>query len=545
MIRLTGDGGLVEFGSAVDALAAAIDFQQSMVEANRDQLDDKAIVFRIGLHLGDVIVEGDDIYGDDVNVAARLEAEAPAGGILISRTVHEAVTGRLKATFDDLGSLALKNIERPVQAFGVKWEPSDWQLLSEVAVAPTTAPQVLLPLPDKPSIAVLPFDNMSGDPEQAYFADGLAEDLTTGLSRVAWLFVIARNSSFVFRGEKVDARTIGERLGVRYIVEGSVRRAGQRLRLTVKLIEAATANHLWADRYDGSLEDVFDFQDRIVASLVGTIEPKLRATEIARARRKRPDSLDAFDLFLQALPKAAANSAQSLAEAIELLDRAIGLSPGYAQALAFAARCRAMRPTLAYSPDDERDFREADELSRRALESDPADPIALSVAALIPVVLRRDYQAGGDLIDRSLAINPNDARAWLARGFISAWEGEIEAAMTAFEKAMRLSPLDPQWGGGAKFGMATALCWDGRPEEALPWVRSALQERPGWSVIKRLLIAVLWLSGRHEDAREAARSYVEMLPGFSLRHARKVSPVRGTSGQEQYFEALRQAGLPE
>ena len=181
---------------------------------------------------------------------------------------------------------------------------------------------------------MLPFENMSGDPEQAYFADGLAEDLITGLSRVSWLFVIARNSSFAFRGEKLDARSIGERLGVRYLVEGSVRRAGQRLRLTVQLIEAATGNHLWADRYDGSLENVFDFQDRIVASLVGAIEPKLRATEIARARRKRPDSLDAFDLFLQALPKAAAMSAQSLAEAIELLDRAIGLSPDYAQALA-------------------------------------------------------------------------------------------------------------------------------------------------------------------------------------------------------------------
>lgn len=263
--------------------------------------------------------------------------------------------------------------------------------------------------PEGPSIAVLPFESMSGDPEQAYFADGLAEDLITGLSRVSWLFVLARNSSFVLRGEKLDARSIGERLGVRYLVEGSVRRSGQRLRLTVQLIEAASGNHLWADRYDGSLEDVFDFQDRIVTSLVGTIEPKLRAIETARARRKRPDSLDAFNLYLQALPKAAAMSAQSLPEAIELLDRAIALSPDYAQALAYAAHCRAMRPSLAYSCDADRDFREADELSRRALESDPADPVALQVASLIPVIVHRDYQAGGDLIDRSLAINPNDA----------------------------------------------------------------------------------------------------------------------------------------
>jgi adenylate cyclase len=396
-----------------------------------------------------------------------------------------------------------------------------------------------------PSIAVLPFDNMSGDAEQAYFADGLADDLITGLSRVSWLFVIARNSSFAFRGEKLDVRSIGQRLGVRYLVEGSVRRAGQRLRLTVQLVEAASGNHLWADRFDGSLEDVFDFQDRIVASLVGAIEPKLRATEIARARRKRPDSLDAFDLFLQALPKAAAMSPQSLAEAIELLDRAIGLSPSYAQALAYAAHCRAMRPSLAYSSDADRDFREAEELSRRALDSDPADPMALNIAAFIPVLLRRDYEAGGDLIDKSLAINPNDAFSWVRHGWISAWAGEVETAMAAFEKAMRLSPLDPQWTASAKFGMASALCWAGRSEEALPWVRRALQNRPDWAGIHRLLIAVLWLIGRHAEARELAGRYVEMLPGFSLRDARKVSPVRGTPGHERYYDALREAGLPD
>jgi adenylate cyclase len=238
-------------------------------------------------------------------------------------------------------------------------------------------------------------------------------------------------------------------------------------------------------------------------------------------------------------------SAQGLAEAIEFLDRAISLSPGYAQALAYAAHCRAMRPMLACSPDVDRDFREADELSRRALESDPTDPVALTVAASIPVALRRDYRAGGDLIDRSLSINPNSAFSWNRRGWISAWAGELEPAMAAFEKAMRLSPLDPQWGAGPKFGMASALCWSGRPEEALPWVRRALQDRPDFTGIHRLLIAVLWLSGRHAEAREAAGKYLEMLPGFSLRNARKVSPIRGTPGQERYYDALRAAGLPK
>jgi adenylate cyclase len=386
---------------------------------------------------------------------------------------------------------------------------------------------------------------MSGDPEQAYFADGLAEDLLTGLSPFSWLFVIARNSSFSLRGKKLDAREIGKRLGVRYLVEGSVRRAGQRLRLGVQLIEAATGNHLWAESFNGLLEDVFDFQDRIVASVVRAIEPKLRAIEIARARRKRPDRLDAFDLLLQALPKVASFSEAGLAEAIVLLDRAIGLSPGYAEALAFAAHCRAMRPMLAYSVDAERDFREADELSRQALESNPANSTAITTAAFIAVVVRRDYQTGGDLIDRSLAINPNDLWASGIRGWISVWAGEVESAMTAFERVMRLNPIDPQWGRDGKFGMATALCWGGRPEEALPWIRTALQDRPGFAGIHRLLIAALWLTGRHAEAREAAGKYVKMLPGFSLRQARRVSPIRGTPGQERFYEALRAAGLPE
>ena len=547
LVKLTGDGALIEFASAVDALSAAIEFQQAVAEANGNMPADTALVFRMGLHLGDLIVDGDDLYGDGVNIAARLEAQAPAGGIVISRTVHEAVMGRLKATFDDLGSLSLKNIERAVQAFSVRWEPSEWQqaAMAEVVAEPRSATQAPLPLPDKPSIAVLPFDNMSGDPEQAYFADGLAEDLITGLSRVSWLFVIARNSSFAFRGDKLDVRAIGERLGVRYLVEGSVRRSGQRLRLTVQLIEAATGNHLWADRYDGALEDVFDFQDRTVASLIGAIEPKLRATEIDRARRKRPDNLDAFDLYLQALPKMGALSAQGLAEAIELLDRAIALSPGYAQALAYAAQCRSIRPSQGYSPDAARDLREAEQLSRRALESDPTDPIALRTVAVVTALAHRDYQTAWDLVDRSLAINPNDAMSWNIRGWISAWARETEMAMPEFEKAMRLSPLDPQWAGSVKHGIATNLCWGGRLEEALPWARKAVQELPNWSMTHRTLIATLWLSGRQSEAREAARRHVEMFPAFKVHQAREFSAFRRTDGWARYYDALYEAGLPE
>jgi TolB-like protein len=420
-----------------------------------------------------------------------------------------------------------------------------YRLMLPVTPAAIATGSALLPPLDKPSIAVLPFRNVSGNPEQEYFADGLAEDLITGLSRVSWIFVIARDSSFVFRGEKVDARTIGDRLGVRYLVEGSVRRAGPRLRLTVQLIEAATGNHLWADKYDGTLEDVFDFQDRTVVSLVGAMEPKLRAAEILRSRRKQPENLDAFDLCLQAQPRLASFSPQGIAEAIELFGRAIALAPDYAQALAHAAICRVVRPTLGYSPDADRDFREAAELSRRALDSDPTDTIALQVAAFVAAMVDRDYETAWDLVDKSLAINPNDTRTWNRRGWINAWAGEIEPAITAFKTVMRLSPIDPVWGFSPKYGMASALCWGGRQEEALPWIRQVHQERPDHAGIHRELIAVLWLSGRHVEAREAARDHIEMVPGFSLRQIRKVAPLRWTSGHEQYFDALRKVGLPE
>jgi TolB-like protein len=255
---------LVEFANAVDALSAAIEFQQAMADANHSQPADTALVFRIGMHLGDLIVEGDDLYGDGVNVAARLEAAAPPGGLLISRTVHEAVAGRVNAAFNDLDNLELKNIERPVHAYSVTWQPEDWHPSAAPApvAAATAASQTPLSLPDKPSIAVLPFQNMSGDPEQEYFADGITEDIIIALSRFRSLFVIARNSSFTYKGRGVEMKRVGRELGVRYVFEGSVRRAGDRLRITDQLIDALSGAHLWADRVDGALEDVFGLQDR-------------------------------------------------------------------------------------------------------------------------------------------------------------------------------------------------------------------------------------------------------------------------------------------
>src|SRR5262245_49127703 len=298
LVKLTGDGALIEFASAVDALSAAIEFQQAMAETNADQSADTALVFRLGLHLGDLIVDGDDLYGDGVNIAARLEAEAPPGGVLISRTVHEAVTGRVKATFEDLGSLALKNIERPVQAFSVKWEPSDWQVLATSEA--TVSSPVPLTLPDKPSIAVLPFLNMSGDAEQEYFTDGITEDIITELSRFHSLFVIARNSSFSYKGKSPDVRQVGRDLGVRYVLEGSIRRSSNQIRVTAQLIDTMTGSHIWAERYDRVLEDIFAVQEEVTRAIVAAIAPQVEATEQLKVARRRPSNLSAYEIAIQA-----------------------------------------------------------------------------------------------------------------------------------------------------------------------------------------------------------------------------------------------------
>jgi adenylate cyclase len=283
IVKTTGDGILIEFPSVVEAVSCAVEVQQDMAERNADVPEDKRITFRVGVNLGDIIIDGDEIYGDGVNIAARLEAIAEPGTVCISATGWEHARGKVPFGADDLGEHQLKNIDWPVRVFRI------------ASGAPATATRKPLPLPDKPSIAVLPFQNLSGDPEQEYFADGMAEDIISGLSRIGWLFVIARNSSFTYKGRTVDVKQVGRELGVRYVLEGSVRKAGSRVRITGQLVDAMTGGHIWADRFDGALEDVFDLQDRVTASVVGAIEPRLQRAEIQRAGRKPTESLDAYD----------------------------------------------------------------------------------------------------------------------------------------------------------------------------------------------------------------------------------------------------------
>jgi len=328
IVKTTGDGVLVEFASVVDAVRCAVEVQQAIPERNAGVAADNRIELRIGINLGDVIVEGDDFYGDGVNIAARVEALADAGGVFVSHMVHDHVRDRLPLLFEDLGEQQVKNITRPVRVYRVRD--------TGAAKSPATP---ALPLPDKPSISVLPFANMSGDPEQEYFVDGMVEEIITALSRVRWLFVIARNSSFTYKDEAVDVKRVGRELGVRYVLEGSVRKAGTQVRITGQLIDALTGTHLWADRFDGSLEDIFEFQDRVAVSVAGIIEPTLQAAEIRRASERPTRDLGAYDLYLRALPMILRVSKDDLGEAAKLLEQAIARDLRYGPALAFASIC--------------------------------------------------------------------------------------------------------------------------------------------------------------------------------------------------------------
>jgi TolB-like protein/class 3 adenylate cyclase len=327
IVKTTGDGLLVEFASVVDAVRCAVEVQQAMAERDTGFGADSRIELRIGINLGDVIVEGDDLYGDGVNIAARIEALADAGGVFVSNTVHDHVRDRLPFVFEDLGEQQVKNIARPVRVYRVR----DLGVAAKSLAAPTS-PALLLP--DKPSIAVLPFANMSGDPEQEYFVDGMVEEIITALSRIRWLFVLARNSSFTYKGQTVDVKQVGRELGVRYVLEGSVRKAAGRVRITAQLIDATNGAHLWADRFDGSLEDVFDLQDRVASSVAGIIEPALQAAETARSANRPTNDLAAYDLYLRAYALQI-SSGRPAPEALRLLDQAIARDPTYGLALAW------------------------------------------------------------------------------------------------------------------------------------------------------------------------------------------------------------------
>jgi adenylate cyclase len=546
VVRLKGDGGLIEFASAVDALTAAIDFQQAMVEANRDQPESEAIVFRAGVHLGDVIVDGDDIYGDDVNVAARLEAEAPAGGIIVSRRARDFVGERVKARFANVGDLVLKNIERPVRAYRVEWDAADWVAAPEpVPRAPAqTIASPNLALPDQPSIAVLPFQNMSGDTEQAYFVDGLVEDIITALSRFSQLFVVARNSSFTYKGRIVDVRQVGRELGVRYVLEGSVRKASNRLRITGQLVDTASGNHLWADRFDGTLEDVFEFQDKVTTSVVSAIYPKMQQAEIVRAQAKPTENLGAYDLYQRAVALMYEFSEKSHSRAVALLEQAIAIDPRYSTAYGLMANLELQRATRNWSPFEEAKARGLS-AAWKAVETGRDNPQALMQGGFVIARVGDRPEEGLYYLQQALTLNPNSSSAWRSMG-IALWRtGDHENSIRHFERAMQLGRMDPLL-AATYIGIAYPHFFAGRYEQALAWLAKGMPDRRRHvpTLLLRLgcLAKVGWPVA---DLQQALTQLRNQMPDASIVKALQIlGPARPTD-REHYAAALRLAGLPE
>jgi adenylate cyclase len=528
IVKTTGDGLLVEFASVVDAVRCAAELQAAMAECNDPLPADRRIEFRIGVHQGDIVVEDGDIFGDGVNVAARLEGLAEPGGICVSARVREDAAGRLDLAFEDIGEQQLKNISRPVRVFRVRSPlPNPPLLAGEGRVG-------ALPLPDKPSIAVLPFANMSGDPEQEYFVDGMVEEIITALSRIRWLFALARNSSFTYKGQAIHVKQVGHELGVRYVLEGLVRKAGGRVRITAQLIDAASGAHLWADRFDGSLEDVFDFQDKVASSVAGVIEPALQAAETARSAGRPTTDLTAYDLYLRAYAMAMSSQVRD-PEALRLVERAITRDPRYGPALAWGALCCFRLVENGRSEDRDVDRGKGIDFARRALEVAGDDPGILANAAVALAYFGEDIGAMMALVDRALALNPNFARGWHVSGALRSWAGQPDMAIKHLEAALRLSPRARVGTSFAVIGQAHFL--SRRFDEAVPKLLLAIQDDPNFPFPYRVLAACYAHMGRLDDAREI----IERLRAITSPVIPESSYLRNPEHRELFLFGLRLA----
>jgi len=543
IVKTTGDGMLVEFASAVDAVRNAVEIQRGMAEQNTAVPQDQRIEFRIGVHVGDIIFDDNDIFGDGVNIAARLEGIAEPGGVCMSDDAYRQVRGKVEIDCDDMGPQSLKNIAEPMRAWRLRMTG---QTPSAVKSGSAVSQPRALPLPDKPSIAVLSFQNMSGDPEQEYFADGIAEDIITALSRFKELFVIARNSSFTYKGRAVDVKQVGRELGVRYVLEGSVRKTANRVRITGQLIDAATGIHLWADRFDGGLGDIFDLQDQVTESVVGAIAPTVEKAEIERAKRKPTESLDAYTLYLRGLARLYkfANR-QANDEALHLFNSAIELDPDFASAYGRAASCYVYAKASGWISGAANESAAASSLAQRAVELGKDDAIAIATSGWALAYVAGDLEVGAALIDRALVLNSNLAEAWHCGGWVKIWLGEPEAAIERFARAMRLSPLD-LWVIGMRTGTAHAHFFLGRYDEAASWAAMALQDNPDFQAGLRIDAASNAMTGRPARAQKAITRLRQVNPTLRVSNLKEVlGPYRRAEDLSLYEEGLRKAGLPE
>jgi TolB-like protein/class 3 adenylate cyclase len=540
IVKTTGDGMLVEFASAVDAARCAVEVQRSMAGQNAIVPQDTRIEFRIGIHVGDIIIDDNDIFGDGVNIAARLEGIAEPGGVCVSDDTHRQIRGKVDIAFDDMGSQSLKNIAEPMRAWGLqidKNSPSTTKK-TEVEIAQPLA------LPDKPSIAVLPFQNMSGDPEQEYFADGMVEDIITALSRFKSLFVIARNSSFTYKGKAIDIKQVGRELGVRYVLEGSVRKSGARLRITGQLIDATTGAHLWADKFEGELQEVFDLQDNVATSVVGAIAPRLIQADVERAKRKSPENWDSYDFYLRGIALFVQRTPETTEQALELFQKAIDLNPEFGLAHIRAAASLFMRPRFGGRPLTDKERSEALQLTTRALTLAGDDELVLGWASLVFAFLNDEIERGSDLADRALAINPNFSNGWNARGWISVSLGDGARALDAFDHAFRLNPADDWTVTVAIQGKCSALFLLDRPSDALELTKRLLARQPN----DLLGLFYKWAAAADVDpagAADAADHIRALYPHLRSSHLRKMFYTRSSKHQATTEEAIVRLGLPE
>lgn len=529
IVKLTGDGMLCEFASVVNAVTSAMAIQQALAEHEAETPEEERIRFRIGINLGDVVCEEDgDLYGDGVNIAARLESIADPGTVVVSGTAYDHLQGKLDCGFTPLGDLRLKNIERPVRAYRVETDAS-----ASVGAPP--------PLPEKPSIAVLPFTNMSGDPDQEYFADGLVEDIITGLSRVNSFFVIARNSSFTYKGRAVDLRQVGRELGVRYVLEGSIRKAGSRVRISGQLVDAISGHHIWADRFEGDVSDIFDLQDKVTESVVGAVEPSIRLEQIKQARMKPTDYISAYDLYLRALPRFYSMTREGFADVRRLTNEALSIDPGFNLAKGLGAYIRSVSVSQCWHEPD--DVRVAVRMAREVLAEARDDPTSLRFAAQVLAYSAKDYEMALGTIERSLLLNPNSAQGHTSSGWVNAHSSRPLVAIEHFHRAMRLSPVDPEK-GIALSGIGMSYLMLERYEEALAWGARALQEMPNYGTSHRVVIMALVKLNRLDEAQAAARRLMEAFPIYTLTLQRQINPWRDKVFAERYVEALGIAGVP-
>jgi adenylate cyclase len=532
IVKLMGDGLLAEFPSVVEAVQCGVTIQQSMAGHEADMPEQRRVQLRIGVNLGDIIVEGKDIYGDGVNVAARLEALSEPGGLCISSIVRESVGNRVDVEFSDAGLHEVKNMDRPIHVFR-------WPVFSGERARNTEA---ALALPDKPAIVVLPFDNMSGDPSQDYFADGIVEAITAALANIRSFFVIARNTAFTYKGQQINIQAIGRQLGVGYALEGSVQRANDRIRITAQLIETKNGAHIWAERYDGTVNEIFELQDQITEQVAGSLQPSIQRAEIERVGRKRPQDLGTYDLTMRALPHVWMLEKEETVSALALLNQALAMDPDYPLALSLAAWCHAQRAVYNWAEDIEGSKSKALRLAEKAANLSSDDPLVLSVLGTAHTVIR-NYGTARILLERAISLNPNAAWALSRLGWLEAYADRLEPALEYFERSRRLSPLDPL-AFNTFVGMGSAYQGARQYDKAVELFQRGLEERPHAFWIYRSMAPALACAGRMDEAQSAYAVLMEHYPDLTLSKVGKAMAF-SPDFMQKMLDGLAKLGMPE